>query len=98
VSEVVLGSLEFMAGWVFHWFTVVRARLRRRGDLLLEHIVLRHQLAILQRTGTRRPCLHPSERLFWAFLSRWWADWQRNLIIVQPATVLRWRRRGLASP
>jgi hypothetical protein len=28
------------------------------------------------------------------FLSRWWANWQRGLIIVQPATVLRWRRRG----
>jgi hypothetical protein len=29
------------------------------------------------------------------FLSRSWANWQRSLIIVQPATVLRWRRRGL---
>jgi Homeodomain-like domain len=29
------------------------------------------------------------------FLSRWRANWQRSLIIVQPATVLRWRRRGL---
>ena len=28
-------------------------------------------------------------------LSRWWADWQRSLVLVQPATVLRWRRRGL---
>ena len=36
----------------------------------------------------------PSERLFWVFLSRWWANWQRGLIIVQPATLLRWRRRG----
>jgi hypothetical protein len=66
-----------------------------RGNLLLEYIVLRHQLAVLQRTGTRRPCFHPSERLFWVFLSRWWADWQRSLIIVQPATVLRWRRQRL---
>src|SRR5215472_8143656 len=36
----------------------------------------------------------PSERLFWVFLSRWSANWQRGLIIVQPGTVLRWRRRG----
>ena len=86
-----------MTAWVLHWFTAVRARLRRRGDYLLEHIVLRHQLVILQRTGTRRPRLHPSERLFWAFLSRRWADWRRSLIIVQPATVLRWRRRGLRA-
>jgi hypothetical protein len=27
----------------------------------------------------------PSERLFWVFLSRWWVNWQRGLIIVQPA-------------
>jgi hypothetical protein len=82
-------------GWVLRWLSAVRTRFRRRPDLLLEFIVLRHQLAVLQRTGTRRPCFHPSERLFWAFLSRWWANWQRSLIIVQPATVLRWRRRGL---
>jgi Homeodomain-like domain len=89
-------SLMAMMGWVLRWLSAVRTRFRRRRDLLLEFIVLRHQLAVLQRTGTRRPCFRPSERLFWAFLSRWlWANWQRGLIIVQPATVLRWRRRGL---
>jgi hypothetical protein len=71
------------------------AQFRQRGDLVLELIVLRHQLAVLQRTGTRRPCLRPGERLFWVLLSRWWANWQRSLVFVQPATVLRWRRRGL---
>jgi hypothetical protein len=63
----------------------------------LELIVLRHQLAVLQRTGTCRPCFRPSDRLFWVLLSRWWDGWQRNLMIVQPATVLRWRRQGLKS-
>jgi hypothetical protein len=83
-----------MAGWVLRWVSAVRTR-SQRLDLLLEFIVLRHQLAVLQRTRTRRPCFRPSERLFWLFLSRWWANWQRSLIIVQPATILRWRRRGL---
>jgi hypothetical protein len=87
--------VKLMAGWVLRWLSAVRTRLRQRLDLLLEFIVLRHQLAVLQRTGTRRPCSRPSERLFWVCLSRWWANWQRTLIIVQPATVLRWRRRGL---
>jgi hypothetical protein len=27
-------------------------------------------------------------------LSLWWVKWQRSLIVVQPPTVLRWRRRG----
>jgi putative transposase len=83
-----------MAGWVLQWLSTVRTRLRRRLDLLLEFIVLRHQLAVLQRTGTRRPCFRPNKRLFWVFLSRCWENWQCSLIIVQPATVLRWRRRG----
>jgi hypothetical protein len=42
--------------------------------------------------------VHASARVsdcFWVSLSRWWANWQRSLIIAQPATVLRWRRRGL---
>jgi len=84
-----------MTAWGLQWLSGVRERLRQRRDLLLEFIVLRHQLAVLQRTGTRRPCFRASERLFWVFLSRWWANWQRSLFIVQPATVLRWRRRGL---
>jgi hypothetical protein len=83
-----------MAGWVLRWLSGVRTRLRQRRDLLLEFIVLHHQLAVLQRTGTRRPCFRPSERLFWVLLSHWWANWQCGLIIVQPATVLRWRGRG----
>jgi hypothetical protein len=88
-------SLKPMAGWVLRWLSAVRTRRRQRLELLLEFIALRHQLAVLQRTGTRRPCFRPSERLFWLFLSCWWVNWQRSLIIVQPATVLRWRRRGL---
>src|SRR6202007_2275451 len=88
-------SLKAMMGWVLRWASGVRTRFRRRRELLLEFIVLHHQLAVLQRTGTRRPCFRPSERLFWVFLSRWWANWQRSLTIVKPATVLRWRRLGL---
>jgi hypothetical protein len=83
-----------MVGWVFQWISSVRARFRKRSDLVLELIVLRHQVAVLKRTATRRPCLRPGERLLWVVLSRWWADWQRSLVFVQPATVLRWRRRG----
>jgi hypothetical protein len=87
-------SLKFMTGWVLRWLSIVRTRLRQRLDRGMQFIVLRHQLAVLQRTGTRRPRFRPSERPFSVFLSRWWANWLRSPIIVQPATVLRWRRRG----
>jgi hypothetical protein len=83
-----------MARWVPRRLSTLRTRLRRCLDLLLEFVVLRHQLVVLRQTGIRRPCFRPSERLFWVFLSHRRANWQRGLIIVQPATVLRWRRRG----
>jgi Homeodomain-like domain len=95
VIRALSDCLKPMTGWVLQWLSALRTRFRQRRGLLLEFIVLRRQLAVLQRTGTQRPCFRPSEQLFWVFLSRWWANWQRSLIIVQPAAVLRWRRRGL---
>jgi len=65
---------------------------RTRTALLLEAIALRHQIAVLERSGTRRPCFRPWDRLFWILFSRWWPHWRDSLIIVQPDTVLRWRR------
>jgi hypothetical protein len=96
-AEAFLASLEFMAGWIGRWILALRTRFRRSGELLLELIILRHQLAVLERSGTRRPCLRPADRLFWVLLSRWWVDWRRDLMIVQPATVLRWRRQNFRS-
>jgi hypothetical protein len=57
-------------------------------------IALRHQIAVLKRCGTRRPCFRRWDRLFWILLSRWWPRWREALMIVQPETVLRWRRTG----
>src|SRR6187399_3143930 len=84
-----------MAWRTARWISTLRTCLRRHGELLLELIILRHQLAGLQRTGTRRPCFRPADRMFWVLLSRLWVDWPRGF--VQPTTVLRWRRQGLRS-
>jgi putative transposase len=62
--------------------------------LLLEMIALRHQIAVLKRSGTGRPCFRLRDRLFWLLLARWWPGWRDSLVLVQPATVLRWRRGG----
>jgi hypothetical protein len=62
--------------------------------LILEIVALRHQIAVLKRSGTRRPCFRLRDRLFWIWLARWWPGWRDSLVIVQPATVLRWRRSG----
>lgn len=71
-----------------------RARLRDRHELVLEILAFRHQLAVMRRTGTRRPRFLLFDRLFLVFLSRRWSGWRSSLIIVQPETVLRWRRQG----
>jgi hypothetical protein len=76
---------------------LVRTESRTRIALLLEGIALRHQIAVLERSGTRRPCFRPWDRLFWILFSRWWPQWRDSLIIVPPETVLRWRREGWSS-
>ena len=43
-----------MREWVLQGLFAAWTRLGQRRDLLLEFIVLRHQLAVLQRTGTLR--------------------------------------------
>ena len=70
---------------------------RSRTELALEAIALRHQIAVLKRSGTRRPCFRLWDRLFWVFLSCWWPRWRHTLMIVQPEMVLRWRRNGWSA-
>jgi hypothetical protein len=70
---------------------------RRTRDLIWECVALRHQLAVLERCQTRRPCFCPIDRLFWLFLSWWWQGWRGALTIIQADTVLRWRRYGIAA-
>jgi len=73
---------------------VARNEPRTRTALLLEAIALRHQIAVLERSRTRRPYFRRIDRLFWILLLRWWPSWRESLMIVQPETVLRWRRNG----
>ena len=70
---------------------------RTLTDLLLERIALRHQIAVLERSGTRRLCFRRWDRLFWILFSCWWPHWRDSLIIVQPETVLRWHREGWSA-
>jgi len=71
--------------------SVARSEPRTRTALLLEGIALRHQIAVLKRSRTRRPCFSSLDRLFWMLLSRWWPQWRESLVIVQAETVSRWR-------
>jgi hypothetical protein len=65
---------------------------RTRKELVPEAIALRHQIAVLKRSGTRRACFRVRDQLLWILLSWWWPNRRESLLMVQPATVLRWRR------
>jgi putative transposase len=65
---------------------------RSRESLRLEHLALRHQLAVYQQT-VPRPRLRPTDRVFWAWLSRLWPGWQDALAFVQPRTVIAWQQQ-----
>lgn len=71
----------------------IRSTFKSRRDLALENLALRQQLAILRR-GAKRPKLRKGDRAFWVALSRFWADWRDVVVVVQPATVVGWHRKG----
>ena len=73
----------------FRAVPVLRLALSARRELLLEILALRHQLSVLGRTDGR---FRPSDRLLWVCLRWWWPRWSEALVLVEPATVARWRR------
>jgi putative transposase len=76
---------------------IVQNEPRSRTALVLEAIALRHQIAVLERCGTSRACFRRFDRLRWILFSLWWPRWRESLVIVQPETVLRWRRCGWSA-
>ena len=75
---------------------IVVAVFKDRADLVAENVALRQQLSCFVR-GSHWPRLRPSDRVFWALLSRLWRDWRGSLAMVKPATVLSWHRKGGGS-
>ena len=75
------------------WFGALHRLFRSRRNLLLENLVLRQQLAVLNRRH-RRPRLSTFDRLFWVVSRRVWSGWMQSLIIGTPETVVRWHRAG----
>src|ERR1700730_8474943 len=74
-------------------YVCLRAVLKERRDLSLENLALRQQLVVLKRSQTRLK-IKQQDRVFWSWLSRTCSGWRQTLIIVKPATVIGWHRRG----
>ena len=69
-------------------------RFRSRAALELKLIALQHQLAVLRRQRPGRPQLSSLDRLLWVLLYRIWPQVIDAMVLVKPATVVEWHRRG----
>src|SRR5439155_9548472 len=69
-------------------------RFRSRADLELELVALRHQVAVLRRQRKGRVQLFSADRLLWVWLYRIWPQALNALVLVKPATVVQWHRKG----
>ena len=83
-----------MVGFLVLGFRVLVSAFRSHQGLVLENLVLRHQLDVLQRSRPK-PRLRNRDRILWVWLRRLWpSGWTRHLRIVQPETVIAWHRKG----
>jgi putative transposase len=67
---------------------------RGRTSLELELIALRHQVTVLRRQRPGRPKLFRADRLLWVWLYRIWPQALHVMVLVKPATVIQWHRKG----
>lgn len=75
------------------FLVLLRAFLTSRTALAVENVALRQQVAVL-KLSVPRPRVRLRDRLLWVVLRRIWSAWRGSLLIVRPATVVRWHRRG----
>src|SRR4051794_7726858 len=73
---------------------VLSSLFKTSAELRLENLALRHPLGVLRRSAPKQLRLTPADRIFWVWLRRVWADWKSALLIVIPATVIAWHRKG----
>jgi hypothetical protein len=85
-SPSVLEHLHVMAAIFLCLLGALGSAFRRRGDLILENLALRQQLAIFKHRRPNLRLTHP-DRLFWVTLSRLWSRWREVLLVVKPETV-----------
>ncbi len=71
----------------------VHSLMQTRTELAAENLALRQQLAALHQQS-KRPRLKNRDRIFWVWFSRLFRNWRSVLVIVQPATVIRWHQQG----
>src|SRR5262245_36617653 len=79
---------------LFAVVSIVVFRFRSRAALELKLVALQHQLAVLHRQRPGRPQLSSLDRLLWVLLYRIWPQILDAVVMVKPATVVEWHRKG----
>ena len=74
--------------------SILGFRIRSRASLELELVSLRHQVSVLRRQHKGRIRLFSTDRLLWVWLYRVWPQVLNAMVLVKPATVVQWHRRG----
>ena len=86
---------EAMVAWIIRVVRLLIVLAGQHRNLALENLALRQQLALYRRTRPK-PTMRWPDRLFWIGLRAAWRDWKSALVVVRPATVVAWHRRGFA--
>jgi putative transposase len=79
---------------LFAIFSIFAFRFRSHAALELMLVALEHQLAVLRRQRPGRPQLSSLDRLLWVLLYRVCPKVIDAMVLVRPATVVDWHRRG----
>jgi putative transposase len=72
---------------------LARSGMRSRAQLAAENLFLRKQLALYQERGAKPHRADDATRIVLAGLSRF-LELRQLLVIVKPATLIRWHRHG----
>ena len=70
---------------------------RPRAHLVAENTMLRQQLIVAERKLVGRVRWEPWQRVTMALASRVVPTWRAAVLLVQPATILRWHRAGFRA-
>src|SRR5258708_1588702 len=79
---------------LFAVVSILVFRFRSRAALELKLVALQHQLAVLRRQRPGRPQLSSLDRFLWMLLYRIWPQVIDAMVLVKPATVVAWHRKG----
>jgi putative transposase len=88
-----MSALTIAFGLLFDLIRGVGLALRSQRSKEAEILFLRRQLALYVERGVKPRRIDASTRISLALLSRLF-EWRSALVIVRPATLIRWHRAG----